>query len=150
MAARRAARYGLDLLASAATPGLEEAYREEATRVGRDPGHVRVPDGSPTTVFVAEDPDGAWERIGPFVLHDAKTYGAWLKDQDAASKSGARTIDELRAEQGAYRIVTPSEAAELVRRYGILSLQPLCGGAPPEIGWETLRLVTEKVLPSLA
>lgn len=150
VAARRAARYGMDLLASAATPGLKEAYLEEAARVGREPGNIRVPDGAPTTVFVAEDPDRAWERIGPFLLHDAHTYGAWLKDQDTATKSGARTIDDLRAEQGPYRIVTPAEATDLIRRHGILSLQPLCGGAPPELGWESLKLVAGKVLPALA
>ena len=150
VAARRAARFGLDLFASAGTPGLEEAYREEAKKCGREPGSCRVPGDEPTTVFVAEDVERAWEKIGPYLLHDAKTYGAWLKDQDAASKSVASTIDELRAERGAYRIVTPAEAAEMIRKYGILSMQPLCGGAPPELGWESLRLVADKVVPSLA
>jgi len=31
-----------------------------------------------------------------------------------------------------------------------LSLHPLCGGAPPEIGWETLELVAKRVMPALA
>lgn len=150
VAARRAARFGLDLFASAGTPGLEEAYREEAKRLGRVPGNCRVPGNEPTTVFVADDVDRAWEKIGPYLLHDAKSYGAWLKDQDAASKSGASTVDELRAENGAYRIVTPAEAVEMIRTYGVLSMQPLCGGAPPELGWESLRLVANQVLPALA
>ena len=149
IAARRAARFGLDLLASGATPGLEDAYREESARLGRAPGNCRVPDGAPTTVFVAEDLDRAWERVGPYLLHDAKTYGAWLKGQDTATKSGAQTVDDLRAENGPYRIVTAPQAAELIRNHGILSLQPLCGGAPPELGWETMKLVAGKVLPAL-
>ncbi len=149
VAARRAARFGLDLMASGGTPGLEEAYREEAARVGRAPGNCRIPDGAPTSVFVVEDLDRGWETIGPYVLHDAKTYGAWLKDQDTASRSGAQTIDDLRAEQGAYRIVTPGGAADLIRKHGILALQPLCGGAPPELGWASMKLVADKVLPSL-
>ena len=149
-AARRAGRLGMDLLASSATPGLEEAYREEASRAGQTPGNCRVPDGAPTTVFVAEDLDRAWERLGPYLLHDAQSYAAWLKDQPAASRSLAQTIDELRTEQGSYRIVTPEGAADLIRQHGILSLQPLCGGTPPELGWETLKLVHEKVLPALA
>ncbi len=150
IAARRAARFGLDLFASAGTAGLEEAYREEAKKFGREPGTCRIPGDEPTTVFVADDVDRGWEKIGPYLLHDARTYGAWLKDQDAASKSVASTIDELRAENGAYRIVTPAEAVEMIRKYGVLSMQPLCGGTPPELGWESLQLVAEKVLPSLA
>jgi len=148
-AARRAGRLGLDLLASAATPGLEEAYRAAAAEAGRAPRNVRVPDGAPTTVFVAGDVDRAWERVGPYLLHDARAYAAWLKDQPAATKSGARTVAELRAEEGPYRIVTPAGAARLIRRHGMLSLHPLCGGTPPELGWECLRLVEEKVLPAL-
>lgn len=149
VAARRAARFGLDLAASGATPGLEEAYREEAARVGREPGTCRVPDGAPLSLFVAKDVDRAWEQLGPYLLHDATTYAAWLKDQDTASKSTAQTIDELRAQKGAYRIVTPPEAVEIIRQHGLLSLQPLCGGAPPELGWASLRLIKDEVLPAL-
>lgn len=149
VAARRAARYGLDLMASGATPGLEEAYREEAARVGREPGTCRVPAGEPMCVFVAEDVDRGWERIGPHLLHDAHMYGKWLDTQDTATKSMARTVDDLRGENGPYQILTPTEAADCIRKHGVLNLMPLCGGTPPELGWESLRLVAEKVLPSL-
>ena len=30
-----------------------------------------------------------------------------------------------------------------------LLLHPLCGGTPPELAWETLRLVGERILPAL-
>jgi hypothetical protein len=30
----------------------------------------------------------------------------------------------------------------------MLGLQPLCGGLPPALAWESLRLVVEKVLPA--
>lgn len=149
VAARRAARYGLDLMASGSTPGLEEAFREEAARVGREPGACVIPDGAPMAVFVADDLDRGWEKIGPYLLHDAKTYGAWLKDQDTATKSGAQTVDDLRSEDGPYRVVTPAQAADIIRKHGMLNLMPLCGGAPPEIGWESLKLVANTVLPSL-
>lgn len=150
IAARRAARYGLDLMASGSTPGLEEAYREEAASVGREPGVCVIPDGAPMAVFVADDLDRGWAKVGPYLLHDAKTYGAWLKDQDTATKSGAQTVDDLRSEEGPYRVVTPAQAADIIRKHGMLNLMPLCGGAPPEIGWESLRLVANKVLPSLS
>ena len=96
---------------------------------------------SATSVFVADDVDRAWEQIGPFMLHDAQMYASWLGDTAAASKSTASTIDALRAEGGAYRILTPDEAVDHVRAHGVLALHPLCGGCPPELAWETLELV---------
>jgi hypothetical protein len=102
-----------------------------------------------TSVFVADDVDRAWEQIGPFMLHDARMYASWLGATAAASKSTALTIDALRAEGGAYRILTPGQAVEHVRTHGVLALHPLCGGCPPDLAWETLHLVSAKVLPAL-
>ena len=106
--------------------------------------------GTATSVFVADDVDRAWDRIGPFMLHDARMYAGWLGTSEAASKSTALTVDALRAEGGAYRVLTPDEAVEYVRAKGTLALHPLCGGCPPELAWETLHLVADKVLPALA
>ena len=84
------------------------------------------------------------------MLHDAQMYGSWMGDNhDAASKSAATTVEELRAEQGSYRIVTPSAAVEMIRAGQPLGLQPLCGGLSPEVAWESLHLLGERVLPAL-
>jgi hypothetical protein len=84
------------------------------------------------------------------MLHDARMYAAWLGRTDAASKSVAADIDELRAEAGAYRVLTPAAAVSYVRTFGMLPLHPLCGGCPPDLAWESLRLVESEVLPALA
>ena len=105
--------------------------------------------GTATTVFVAEDIERAWEQIGPFMLHDAHMYASWLGQNQAVSKSSALTTDALRAETGPYRVLTPEQTIEYVRAYGTLALHPLCGGCPPELGWETLDLVANRVLPAL-
>lgn len=149
-AARRAARFGFGFYAQANMAGLEEAYRDECARVGNDPGMCFVPaPGGATTVFVAEDVDRAWERIGPFMLHDARVYAEWIGDGQAASKSTAPTIAALRAEGGPYRVFTPEQAVDYIQTYGSLALHPLCGGCPPELAWETLHLVADKVLPAV-
>lgn len=149
-AARRAARFGLGFLAQTWAPGLEDTYRDECALAGNEPGMCIVPaPGTATTTFIAEDVDRAWEQIGPFMLHDARMYASWLQDTAAASKSTALTIDALRAEGGAYRVLTPDEAVDYVRTHGSLGLHPLCGGCPPELAWETLHLVAERVLPAL-
>ena len=150
-AARRAGRFGLDFLAEGAAPGLEDAYRAGAAEAGVEPGACVIPaEASPTTVFVANDVDRAWERIGPHMLHDAQMYGEWMgAGHDAASKSTATTVDELRAEHGPYRIVTPDEAIAMIRAGQPLPMQPLCGGTSPEDAWESLHLIAERVMPAI-
>ncbi|HYF45523.1 MAG TPA: LLM class flavin-dependent oxidoreductase, partial [Acidimicrobiales bacterium] len=148
-AVRRAARFGLDFLGEADRPELAEAYEAECERVGREPGACMIPSAdSPSSVFVAEDVDAAWQTIGPHLLHDAQTYGEWL-DHDAVTRTAATSVDELRAENGNYRIVTPDEAIALIRAHSYLGLQPLCGGVAPELAWESLRLIESEVLPAL-
>ena len=150
-AARRAGRFGLDFFAEGDRPGLEDAYRSAAAEAGIAPGTCIIPaSGNPTTLFIAEDLDAAWDRIGPHLLHDAQMYGSWMgDDHDAASKSAAATVEELRAEQGPYRIVTPPTAVEMIQAGQPLGLQPLCGGLSPDVAWESLHLLSERVLPAL-
>jgi alkanesulfonate monooxygenase SsuD/methylene tetrahydromethanopterin reductase-like flavin-dependent oxidoreductase (luciferase family) len=150
-AAKRAARFGMSFFAQTSTPSLEQTYLDECARLGTPPGMCLIPAaGSATSVFVADDVDRAWERIGPFMLHDARLYAEWLRDASAASKSTALTIDALRAEGGAYRVLTPDQAVEYIRTHGALPLHPLCGGCPPELAWETLQLVAARVLPAFS
>lgn len=150
-AARRAGRNGLDFFAEGAAEGLEEAYREAAAAAGHEPGTCLIPSAEqPTSLFVATDPDTAWDRIGPYLLHDAQMYAEWMgSSHDAASKSSALTVDDLRAEGGAYRIVTPDQAVDMVRSGMLLGLQPLCGGLAPDLAWESVRLVGDTVMPAL-
>src|SRR5689334_1706683 len=65
-AARRAGRFGLDFIAQGGGPELEEIYAEAAAAQGNPPGSCMVPPlDMPTTVFVADDLDAAWEELGP-------------------------------------------------------------------------------------
>lgn len=151
-AARRAGRLGLDLFAESEDPGgLADAYRAAAAAARVEPGNCLFPSASsPTSLFVAENVDRAWEEIGPYMLHDAEMYAAWMgRGHDAASKSEARSVEALRDEDGSYRIVTPDEAVAMARSGNPLSLHPLCGGLPPDLAWESLRLVGEQVMPAL-
>jgi alkanesulfonate monooxygenase SsuD/methylene tetrahydromethanopterin reductase-like flavin-dependent oxidoreductase (luciferase family) len=149
-AARRAARLGLSFFAQTWDPDLEATYREECAQAGTEPGMCFVPPpGTATTIYVAEDVDAAWERLGPFMLHDARLYASWLGEGSAASKSTAPTIDALRTEHGPYRVLTPDQTVDYVRTHGLLPLHSLCGGCPPALAWESLELVASRVLPEL-
>lgn len=151
-AARRAGRHGLDMFAEGDLDGLLEAYEKAAKDAGRQPGMALLPSrDTPTSVYVAEDLDKAWDQIGPHMLYDATIYRSWMGDfKDAASRSESESIAQMRAENGPYRILTPDQAIAQAKSGVPLLLHPLCGGCPPEYAWESLRLVGEKVMPALA
>ena len=151
IAVRRAARLGMGMVTQGGDPELEAIYRAACEESGTTPGmFIHPAEGTVTSGFVAEDPDRAWQEIGPHLLHDARMYAAWMGAGAAASKSEAMDIDALRAEQGAYRIFTPDEAVDYIRSHGMFLTQPLCGGLPPDLAWPSLELLVEKVLPTVA
>jgi hypothetical protein len=83
------------------------------------------------------------------MLVDAIGYREWNEAagtfDGTASLSRGRTVDELREERGAHRVVTATDAADLVRQHGPLGLHPLCGGLDPEIAWPYLRRAVDAV-----
>jgi alkanesulfonate monooxygenase SsuD/methylene tetrahydromethanopterin reductase-like flavin-dependent oxidoreductase (luciferase family) len=150
-AARRAGRLGMLFLCEADRPELAAAYDDAARAANIDPVGCIIPSAADAnTVFVADDPDRAWAELGPYLLNDARPYQEWNAARAASgfapvSVSGATTVDELRAEQGAYRVVTPEEATALVRAGRMLQLQPLCGGLPPDLAWRYLEAAADAV-----
>ena len=151
-AARRAGRNGLGFFAQTNTPGLAEAYAEASREAGFEPGPSVFPSPEmPGSVFIHPDPDVGWKEVGPYLLADAIPYAEWNKDTRHAtvSLSKGRTVEELRAEQGAHRVLNVQEAVALMKRWGRLPLHPLCGGCPPELAWSYLRRVIDDVRPAL-
>jgi alkanesulfonate monooxygenase SsuD/methylene tetrahydromethanopterin reductase-like flavin-dependent oxidoreductase (luciferase family) len=150
-AARRAGRNGLPFFAQTNTPGLAEVYAEASREAGFEPGQCILPSPDmPSIVFVHPDPDAGWQEVGPYLLADAVAYADWNKDADrpTVSLSKGRTVEELRAEHGAHRVVDIEGAVALVKRWGRLGLHPLCGGCPPELAWTYLRRVVDEVIPA--
>ncbi|MEO1916393.1 MAG: hypothetical protein ABGW98_21335, partial [Myxococcales bacterium] len=146
-AIRRAARFDMGMLAQGLNPDLESMYKQECEKLGKTPGMcINPPQGMVTSAFVSEDPDRAWAQIGEHLLHDAKAYAEWMIDSTSVTKSIAKTVDELKTQKGAYQIFTPDEAKGYISQFGVLLLQPLCGGLPPDLAWESLELVASKVL----
>jgi alkanesulfonate monooxygenase SsuD/methylene tetrahydromethanopterin reductase-like flavin-dependent oxidoreductase (luciferase family) len=149
-AARRAARLGLGFMAERHDPSLETAYRDACVADGREPGSYLAPAaGAPTAVVVVDDVEQGWRDYGPHLLHDATVYGQWFAESGhhrVAHGSPARTIDELRDQPGNYRVVDAAGARELVDEFGIVAIMPMCGGAPVDLAWRCVRLMTDEVL----
>lgn len=151
-AARRAGRFGLDLVAQRDDPRLREAYLEAAKAAGVEPGNIMLPPKDvPSQVFVAEDVDAAWEEIGPYYMNDVLPYAEW-NDGDTSTNniSNAKTWQELKAENRSHQILSIDQAIEWVRGGRPLGLHPIIGGMPAEIAWKYLRIVTDKVMPAAA
>jgi alkanesulfonate monooxygenase SsuD/methylene tetrahydromethanopterin reductase-like flavin-dependent oxidoreductase (luciferase family) len=150
-AARRAARFGLPFQPGAHHPEAFALYQKLCEEKGVPPVLLAPPpDGE--LMVVSEDPDRSWAEIGKFLLHDAMSYASWQPaGQRSTVHSDATTVEELRAE-GSYAIRTPEECIETAKAGGPFTSfihYPLCGGLPPEHGWQSLKLFVEKVMPSL-
>jgi alkanesulfonate monooxygenase SsuD/methylene tetrahydromethanopterin reductase-like flavin-dependent oxidoreductase (luciferase family) len=148
-AARRAAR-----LADGFLPTDErvwEVYRAERRRLGgTDPG--ASPTGSPGMVALAADPERGWRELGPYLLHHVNEYGRWQAATDTSSPYRPMADVEALRRGGLFAVLTPDEllarVAEAPERP--VTLHPLCGGIPAELGWESLRLLEREVLPALS
>jgi alkanesulfonate monooxygenase SsuD/methylene tetrahydromethanopterin reductase-like flavin-dependent oxidoreductase (luciferase family) len=140
-AARRAGTFGLGFISQTDSPGLKEFYDDQCLAHGHEPGIIQFPvPGLPTTVFVADNVDAAWDVLGPHLLHDATMAASYRPgDNSVASITRADSVDALREDGGPYRIFTPDEAAEYVRNGRLLPLHPLCGGIAPEVAWPYLE-----------
>ena len=149
-AARRAARMRLPFFPGVGDPALKEAYEDECRAVGFSNGFCVLPKG-PGFVHVTEDPDKAWEEISRYAWYDADTYRSWQEGTRAEVLTSAHDVDELRRE-GKYRIVTPEECVALAEELspgGAIVLHPLMCGMPADLGWESLHLFRDLVLPRI-
>ena len=150
--ARRAARFGLPFLPAANLPELEAYYYEQCAERGVHP-FIMMPPEDTAMLHIAEDPDKAWAEYGKYFLHEATTYASWqTPDIKSAVHSHATTAEELRKE-GIYQVLTPDQCVERAKEQGdfaAIVLHPMVGGMPPEVGWESLHLYVDKVLPQLA
>jgi alkanesulfonate monooxygenase SsuD/methylene tetrahydromethanopterin reductase-like flavin-dependent oxidoreductase (luciferase family) len=147
-AARRAARFGLPMMAAAHIEGFDTYYYEQCNEQGTQ-GFFMDPGGDFASVHIADDPDKVWHDLGEHFLHEATTYHSWqTPDIKSSAHSYASTVDELRAE-GLYQVLTPEQAIERGTSKGSINLHPLVGGMPIDAGWDSLRLYCEQVLPKL-
>lgn len=149
-AARRAARMRLPFFPGVGDPALKEAYEDECRQIGFDQGFCLLPKG-PGFVHVTEDPDKAWAEISRYAWYDADTYRSWQEGTRAEVLTSADNVDDLRRE-GIYRVVTPDECVALAEELspgGAIVLHPLLCGMPADLGWESLHLFRDRVLPRI-
>ena len=145
--AERAARLRLPFFTMSMDPAVGDVYRAACAEHGYD-GVFMAPFG-PSFVHVAEDPDRAWSDLSRYALYDAQSYASWQTgDHDNPIALDATTADDLLA-SGMWKVVTPDECVVLAQQHGSVALHPLMGGMPPAMGWESMQLFVDRVLPRL-
>lgn len=148
-AARRAARIGDGFLP--VSGDIWPAYREEMVRLGKpDPGDFFSPGAGVT--YLARDPEKTWGDVMPYFLHESNAYGEWLEEAGEQGPYKKTTAEEIRAGDQ-YRVVTPDQLVDELRPAGDMAfalLQPMVGGIPPALAWESLKLFETEVLPALS
>jgi alkanesulfonate monooxygenase SsuD/methylene tetrahydromethanopterin reductase-like flavin-dependent oxidoreductase (luciferase family) len=149
-AARRAARIADKFEAGEA--GVWKHYETECDRLGRKPGPR--PRGGPAFLYVTDDPEAAWPKLAPYLLHHIGEYAKWTREaygRAAGPFGDSQDLASLKGNPG-FKVVTPEECVELATRYdpdGTLAFTSLMGGLPPELSWASLELFEAKVLPHL-
>ncbi len=148
-AARRAARIADGFIPS--VPEVWDFYRDEVQQLGRpDPGPSPV--GANQIVALAADPEKGWEQMAPFFLHETNAYGTWQAQDN--TNSPYRTVSDVDAlrKTNQYRVLTPDQFVEeqKVAPFAFAMFHPLCGGMPPDVAWESMRLFETEVLPAFA
>lgn len=149
-AARRAGRLGLPFYPDKHDAEIEEIYEATCAEHGHQP-LCMMPPPEVSLVHVADDPERWWDLVGEHFLYEATTYSSWQPDGHISSaRSLATTVDELKAE-GRYRVLTPEECIEKAKGDPMASFahHPLVGGTPPELGWQSLQLFADRVLPHI-
>jgi len=150
MAARRAARMRLPFFPGVGDPALKQVYEEECRAVGFEQGFCLLPKG-PGFIHVTDDPERDWAALSKYAWYDADTYRSWQEGTRAEVLTSAADIDALRAE-GIYRVLTPDECIALAQELspgGAIVLHPLLCGMPGELGWRSLHLFHDQVLPRI-
>jgi hypothetical protein len=100
------------------------------------------------SVYVTDDPDRGWNEIAPYLLHYMRAYAAMSPSADSKSlMHGITTIEQVK-ETGLINVVTPEDAIKIGME-GPIGLNPLIGGLLPELGWKSLEMFVDKVLPHI-
>ena len=150
--ARRAAHNGADGV-SPNIDALFDIYREEIVKLGKpDPGPFPVT--AARYVHVAEDVEEGWREIGPHLLYWVNSYKGYTQDLGGGSLlsfAASGDVGALRASDD-YMVVTPAQLVDhmnAIDRDTIYQFWPLMAGLDPALGWKSLKLLQEKVLPNV-
>lgn len=150
VAARRAARFGLPFYPPIEDAALQAVYYSELEKHGKT-GFCYSPRDGNSMLCIDEDPEQAWQTLGPYFLREMQEYSSWkMEGVPRPSEDNVMTVDDVRS-SGRFTILTPEQARAHLDSGAVqnMVLHPLAGGVPVERAWQSLRLFVEQVLPAI-
>lgn len=156
--AARAGRLGVPLMSL--NPDLLEPYRQGLQEAGHDPASARM--AGLCNLFVADDPDEAFEQLLPHLAHQLNTYRAGAADGTGRTPRTI-TVEKLRDDHRRgnavlqpIEVVTPDQAVEVLRARtdGLPVEEVWCwtflGNAPDALVRRHVELLSTVVRPAVA
>lgn len=147
-AVRRAARFGLPFCPPMYRPDLAALYDDELKKHGKQ-GFVYQSETPQAMLFIAEDPEQAWEAFGEQIVSEAREYSSWKAEGVKRPLEGdIKTVDDLR-EDGSYQILSPAQCLaqwEDNNKSASFILHPLAGGIPVDAARASVELFVQQVL----
>ncbi len=147
----RAARFGAGFVPL--NHDLFAVYDAECRKLGREPG-PKIVLSKAWCVHVTEDPERGWAELMPHAAHVVTSYARMAAEASNSSSPFEQLVgDDAVKASGLFHVLTPEQCVELGRKCAAkgytMTVQPMVGGLPPEIGWKSLELFCGKVLPHL-
>lgn len=140
-AARRAAKFGLPFFPPSKMPELEALYYDEMARHGHDGGFVANPSDDASMIFIDENPEAAWQSIGPHFLREIQEYSDWRREGvPRPFEAEVESIEALR-DEGKYEILTIEQCAQRMRDNpkNTYTVHPLVGGVDLSRAWQCIE-----------
>ena len=132
------------------------SYWAECDKIGRARGVWKTP-WHPVYVHVTDDPERDWALIGPHIVDETNMFQQW--NDEAASEATGKTVRTERMTDWApirasnyYAVVTPDELITMLNEQpdgaATIACKPLRIAPLVDMGWSSLELIVDKVLPN--
>ncbi|AMN47762.1 hypothetical protein ACG33_11770 [Steroidobacter denitrificans] len=147
----RAARFGAGFFPLKTE--LFAVYDAECRKLGREPGQKIVLSRA-WCMHIVEDPDKGWAELMPHAAHVVSSYARMAAEASNSSSPFESLVDDDAVRRsGMFHVLTPDQCVAFAKkceaRGYTMTVQPLIGGLPPDVGWKSLELFCTKVLPRL-
>jgi len=144
--AKRGARLGIGFMPM--NPALIPLYISECERLGNKPGPIFT---GLSWLHVSDTPEKTRREVEPHILHYCRSYAEFTDGASSSSPFEGMTNMEAIEKSGLFYVVTPEQCAKMAleaqKMQGRYSIAPLIGGLSPKVGWKSLELLVDKVLP---
>ncbi|MBP1685876.1 MAG: luciferase-like protein [Deltaproteobacteria bacterium] len=152
-AARRAAHYADALIVSGFATVPIRAFRDELTKLGKNPADHEVASGA-MWLIVSAHPEQRWREAREHFHYQLSLYAQWTAQVTGWNTYARQTATDAALRSEGVQVVSPAQAIDIIARY-IEATQitrwyswTLPPGLPPEWADEHIELMAKEVMPA--